>query len=168
MPTPRIAVIGTGTIGAQTPWQLAKHGADVTGYELFSLGHSRGAVGGETRLFRHIDVEHLEYLPITDRADLIWRELEQESGRTLRNLTGALAIGSTASPTTHIALESAALLGSRAEVLSREEAQLNTRAHQYQGRARRADTAQLACGGIVGKSGQGPAPAGAGQGAWRA
>jgi hypothetical protein len=31
-----------------------------------------------------------------------------------------------------------------------------------------AGLAQLACGGIVGKSGQGPAPAGAGQGAWRA
>ncbi|WP_326709976.1 FAD-dependent oxidoreductase [Streptomyces sp. NBC_01474] len=124
MPTPRIAVIGTGTIGAQTLWQLAKHGADVTGYELFSPGHSRGAAGGETRLFRHIDVEHLEYLAITDRADLIWRELEEESGHTLRNLTGALAIGSTASPATHTALKSAALLGSRAEVLSREETQL--------------------------------------------
>lgn len=124
MPTPRVAVIGTGTIGAQTLWQLAKQGADATGYELFSPGHSHGAAGGETRLFRHIDVEHLEYLPIADRADFIWHELEQESGRTLRNLTGALAIGSTASPATHTALESAALLGSRAEVLSREEAQL--------------------------------------------
>jgi sarcosine oxidase len=124
MPTPRIAVIGTGTIGAQTLWQLVRHGADATGYELFSPGHSRGAAGGETRLFRHIDVEHLEYLPITDRADLIWRELEKESGRTLRNLTGALAIGSTTSPATRTALKSAALLGSRAEVLSREEAQL--------------------------------------------
>ncbi|MEV0528740.1 FAD-dependent oxidoreductase [Streptomyces sp. NPDC050439] len=123
MPTPRIAVIGTGTIGAQTLWQLAKLGADVTGYELFSPGHSRGAAGGETRLFRHIDVEHLEYLPITGRSDLIWRELEKESGRTLRNLTGALAIGSSTSPATHTALESAALLGSRAEVLTREEAQ---------------------------------------------
>lgn len=126
MPTPRIAVIGTGTIGAQTLWQLAKLGADVTGYELFSPGHSRGAAGGETRLFRHIDVEHLEYLPITGRSDLIWHELEEESGRTLRNLTGALAIGSTAGPATHTALESAALLGSRAEVLTREEAQ-----HRY-------------------------------------
>ncbi|MER5437771.1 FAD-dependent oxidoreductase [Streptomyces sp. NPDC002790] len=124
MPTPRIAVIGTGTIGAQALWQLAKHGADVTGYELFSPGHSRGAAGGETRLFRHIDVENPEYLPVTDRSDLIWRELEAESGRTLRNLTGALAIGSTASPATHTALESAALLGNRAEVLGREEARL--------------------------------------------
>ncbi|NEB74893.1 FAD-dependent oxidoreductase [Streptomyces sp. SID14478] len=119
----RIAVIGTGTIGAQTLWQLARHGADVTGYELFSPGHSRGAAGGETRLFRHIDAEHLEYLPLTGRSDLLWRELEKESGRTLRNLTGALALGSTASPATRIALESAAVLGSRAEVLGREEAQ---------------------------------------------
>lgn len=123
MPAPRIAVIGTGTIGAQTLWQLAKLGADATGYELFSPGHSRGAAGGETRLFRHIDVEHLEYLPITGRSDLIWRELERESGRTLRNLTGALAIGSSASPATRTALESATVLGSGAEVLTREEAQ---------------------------------------------
>lgn len=116
---PRIAVIGTGTIGAQTLWQLAKHGADVTGYELYSPGHSRGAAGGETRLFRRVETEHLEYLPVIERADSLWHELEQEAGRKLRSLTGALIIGNPASPTTVTALESASLLGTQAEVISR-------------------------------------------------
>lgn len=119
----KIAVIGTGTIGAQVLWQLAKKNVDVTGYELYSPGHSRGAAGGETRLFRHLEPEHVEYLPVTGRADAIWNELEKESGRRLRNLNGALMIGSEASPSTANALAAADSLGSGAEVLTRSDAQ---------------------------------------------
>lgn len=123
MPAQKIAVIGTGTIGAQALWQLAKSDVNVTGYELYSPGHSRGAAGGETRLFRHLEPEFIEYLPITERADKIWHELEEESGRRLRNLTGALMIGSEGSKSTSNALAGAERLGSRSEVLSRAEAQ---------------------------------------------
>lgn len=123
MPGQKIAVIGTGTIGAQALWQLAKKNVDVTGYELYSPGHSRGAAGGETRLFRHMEAEHIEYLPVTERADTIWNELEMESGRRLRNLTGALMIGSVASPSTDNALSAANSLGSTTEILTRGEAQ---------------------------------------------
>ncbi|MCI4012971.1 FAD-dependent oxidoreductase [Brevibacterium sp. ZH18] len=119
----KFAVIGTGTIGAQVIWQLAKKGADVTGYELYSPGHSRGAAGGETRLFRHMEAEHVEYLPVIGRADAIWKELEKESGRTLRNLNGALMIGSEGSPSTENALAAADRLGSSAKVFTHKEAQ---------------------------------------------
>lgn len=123
MPDQKIAVVGTGTIGAQVLWQLAKKNVDVTGYELYSPGHSRGAAGGETRLFRHLEPEHVEYLPVTDKADAIWNELEKESGRRLRNLTGALMIGSEASSSTANALTAAGRLGTSVEVLTRGEAQ---------------------------------------------
>lgn len=119
----KIAVVGTGTIGAQVLWQLAKKNVDVTGYELYSPGHSRGAAGGETRLFRHLEPEHVEYLPVTNRADAIWNELEKESGSRLRNLNGALMIGSETSPSTANALGAADSLGSGAEVLTRSDAQ---------------------------------------------
>lgn len=123
LPGQKIAVIGTGTIGAQALWQLAKKNVDVTGYELHSPGHSRGAAGGETRLFRHMEAEHVEYLPVTGRADAIWKELEKESGRRLRNLTGALMIGSEASPSTANALAAADRLGSSTEILTHAQAQ---------------------------------------------
>lgn len=123
MHTPRIAVIGTGTIGVQALWQLAKRGADVTGYELYSPGHSRGAAGGETRLFRYIEAEHTEYLPVVKRADALWTELEEESGRKLRDLTGALVIGSESAQSTTNALSVAKRLGTWTQVFSREESQ---------------------------------------------
>ncbi|WP_394163046.1 FAD-dependent oxidoreductase [Galactobacter valiniphilus] len=121
MSTPRIAVIGTGTIGAQTLWQLSKLGARVTGYELYSPGHSRGAAGGENRLFRYIEAEHPEYVPVIERADVLWRELEEESGRTLRSLNGAMAIATEGAAATATALLSAERRGARAQVLTREE-----------------------------------------------
>ncbi|MCF2588667.1 MULTISPECIES: FAD-dependent oxidoreductase [unclassified Brevibacterium] len=119
----KIAVVGTGTIGAQVLWQLAKKNVDVTGYELYSPGHSRGAAGGETRLFRHLEPEYVEYLPVTSRADEIWNELEMESGSRLRNLNGALMIGSESSPSTANALGAADRLGSGAEVFTRSDSQ---------------------------------------------
>lgn len=123
VPSQKIAVIGTGTIGAQALWQLAKQNVDVTGYELYSPGHSRGAAGGETRLFRHLEPEYVEYLPVTDRADEIWNELETEADRRLRNLTGALLIGSESAPSTSNALIAADNLGTGAEVLTRKDVQ---------------------------------------------
>ncbi|MEV0699602.1 FAD-dependent oxidoreductase [Saccharopolyspora sp. NPDC050389] len=121
MMKPRIAVVGTGTIGAQALWQLSKLDCEVTGYELFNPGHPRGAAGGESRLFRHIEMEDLRYLPIVERADQLWQELEAETGEQLRNIGGALVFGAESSPAMRIALQAADLLGDRVRVMTREE-----------------------------------------------
>ena len=118
---PRIAVIGAGTIGSQTLWQLSRLDCDVTGYELFSPGHSRGAGGGESRLFRRIEIEDLRYQPILDRADELWKELETITGQKLRDISGALTFTAESSPATPVALQSAALLGDRVEVMTAGE-----------------------------------------------
>ncbi|WP_188549270.1 FAD-dependent oxidoreductase [Sediminivirga luteola] len=121
MAASRIAVVGIGTMGSQVLWQLAKRGYDVTGYELFAPGHSRGAAGGETRLFRTIQMEDHGYAPIADRADELYRALEADSGQQLRDITGALVMGHPSSPDTQTALEAAERSAHPVRVLDREE-----------------------------------------------
>ncbi|TFC28586.1 N-methyl-L-tryptophan oxidase [Cryobacterium sp. TMT1-3] len=92
----KVGVIGVGTMGAQVLWQLSKRGVDAVGFEPYAPGHPRGAAGGESRLFRNIELEDLRYSPIVARADELWRDLESESGRVLRLLEGAIVMGSPA------------------------------------------------------------------------
>lgn len=118
MHTPRIAVIGTGTIGSQVLWQLAKQGAEPVGYELYSPGHPRGAAGGESRLFRYIELEDMRYFPVVERANELWDELQEMSTARLRSLGGALTIVQEGTSAASTAAESAELLRGRATILS--------------------------------------------------
>lgn len=117
----RIAVIGAGTMGAQALWQLSQHDCEAVGYDLYQPGHSRGAAAGENRVFNFIELEYPSVLPITDRADAVYRELEARSGVRLRDLRGVLAIGQEGAEPTRIALENASVRPSRFEVLTNAE-----------------------------------------------
>ncbi|MFC4564188.1 N-methyl-L-tryptophan oxidase [Nocardiopsis mangrovi] len=90
----RVGVVGLGTMGAQVLWQLTRRGVDATGYDTYWPGHPKGAAGGETRLFRTVEIEDLRYAPLVSRAHEIWGELQEETGRELRVLDGALTMGS--------------------------------------------------------------------------
>ncbi|MQA08174.1 MAG: N-methyl-L-tryptophan oxidase [Pseudonocardiaceae bacterium] len=104
---PRVAVVGTGTIGAMTLWQLARRGVPAVGFDRFAPGHDRGAAGGQTRIFRTAYREGAEYVPLLQRAQALWRELEMESDRRLLTLSGALTIGPAEHPDVRAVLESA-------------------------------------------------------------
>lgn len=104
-------------MGAQVMWQLSKRGVDVTGFETYAPGHSRGAAGGENRLFRNIELDEPGYSPIVARADRIWDELQKESGRELRTLTGTLVMGSPQHEQMQTALRNALETGADHEVL---------------------------------------------------
>lgn len=106
MNNPRIAVIGTGTIGSQVLWQLARRGVDAVGYELYSPGHPRGAAGGESRLFRYVELEDMRYFPVVQRANQLWNELQERSLARLRSLGGALTIVEEGTVASATALES--------------------------------------------------------------
>src|SRR5699024_10665396 len=121
MKTPRVAVIGTGTIGSQVLWQLARRGAEPVGYELYKPGHPRGAAGGESRLFRYIELEDMRYFRVVKRANQLWNELQEKSSARLRSLDGALTIVAEGTNASSTAAESAELLGDRATVLSGDE-----------------------------------------------
>ncbi|HLR85419.1 MAG TPA: N-methyl-L-tryptophan oxidase [Nocardioidaceae bacterium] len=129
MTSPRIAVVGLGTMGAQCAWQLVCRGATVVGYETYAPGHARGAAGGENRLFRTLELEDPRYSPIVARADELWSELEYVSGRELRTTTGSLLMGDPDSAQMTTAVRNAAAIGTPHEIW--DEAGLRTRHPQF-------------------------------------
>jgi len=90
---PRVAVVGTGTMGAMTLWQLARRGVTAVGYDRWAPGHAFGGAGGETRLFRSAYAEGPEYVPLLAASLLEWRALEAESRLGLLDLTRGLMVG---------------------------------------------------------------------------
>jgi sarcosine oxidase len=88
-----VGVIGVGTIGSMLMWQLARRGVRAIGFERHAPGHDRGAVGGETRLFRMAYAEGAQYAGLLRSALHRWRELENETGTELLVQCGGLAIG---------------------------------------------------------------------------
>lgn len=129
MSGPKVAVVGLGTMGAQCLWQLSKRGVNVTGYETYAPGHDRGGAGGDTRLFKNIEMEDERYSPVVARADRLWDELQQESGRELRTITGALITGAPADPQMERAVKNAADIGAPHEIW--DEQTLVKRVPQY-------------------------------------
>ncbi|MGW0842704.1 N-methyl-L-tryptophan oxidase [Streptomyces sp. NPDC002787] len=89
----RVAVVGTGTVGSQAAWRLAARGAEVVAYDRFAPGHDRSAAGGETRVFRSVQTDDGRYVPLVQHADALWKQLQAETGRELRRLTGCLFMG---------------------------------------------------------------------------
>jgi sarcosine oxidase len=85
-----VIVVGAGTMGAMTLWQLARRGISCAAIEQFGIAHDRGAAGGDTRFFRSIYKEGPGYMPLLRRALELWRELEGETGSTLYTRTSAL------------------------------------------------------------------------------
>lgn len=90
---PKVAVLGTGVIGAMSAWRLAEAGAQVLAFDRYGAGHDRGASAGESRIFRTVYKEGGEYVPLLRRAEELWRELESVSSRSLLTKCGGLTIG---------------------------------------------------------------------------
>lgn len=105
-------------MGSQTAWRLASKGAEVTGFDRFAPGHDRSAAGGETRVFRSAHFEGAHYVPLLRHADSLWRELQRETGRELRKLTGCLLMGPADDAQMRTALASVAEHGLDHEQLS--------------------------------------------------
>ncbi|GAA0536313.1 N-methyltryptophan oxidase [Saccharopolyspora subtropica] len=118
----QVGIIGTGTIGSMLAWRLARRGVDVLAFEQFSPGHDRGAVGGETRLFRLAYAEGPQYAPLLRRSLELWRELQAESGDAVLHQCGGLTIGDPAGDYVRGLLDSARVSGTAVRVLSTAEA----------------------------------------------
>ncbi|GAB2750666.1 N-methyl-L-tryptophan oxidase [Salinifilum aidingensis] len=113
----RIAVIGTGAIGALTTWQLARRGAEVRAFDTYAPGHDRGASAGESRIFRTAYKEGAHYVPLLQRSAALWRELERDSGADLLTRCGGLTIGPAAHPDVRAVRRCAEQHGLACEVL---------------------------------------------------
>ncbi|APT86217.1 N-methyl-L-tryptophan oxidase [Corynebacterium flavescens] len=94
MSSKKVVVIGLGTMGSMSLWQLSQH-ADVEaiGIEQFGLVHGYGAFTGESRLFRAAYQEGTKYVPILKEARSLWQELAAASGRQLFLNFGVISIG---------------------------------------------------------------------------
>ncbi len=119
---PRVAVVGTGTTGAMALWQLARRGVSAVGFDSYAPGHDRGAAGGETRIFRTAYREGTAYVPLLQRAQQLWRRLEDETGQHLLTMTGGLTIGPPDHPDVTTVLACAEQFGLKHEQLSSDEA----------------------------------------------
>lgn len=117
----KVAVIGLGSIGSMTLWQLARGGVDAIGFEQYAPGHDQAAAGGESRIFRTAYLEGPQYVPLLLRARELWQELERETGRSLLALCGGLMIGAGESEAMRNVVESATSFDLPHEVLDAAE-----------------------------------------------
>jgi sarcosine oxidase len=114
-----IVVIGGGAVGSAAAWQLASRGYGVTLLERFVPGHTEGSSHGSSRIFRLAYSDGF-YVSLAARALPLWRRIEEESGRELLTLTGAVDHGpSSVVEVLHARLREA---GHGARILSPEQA----------------------------------------------
>ena len=116
----KLAVIGLGTMGSMALWQASRLTQDLVGFEAQVPAHGRSAVGGDTRLFRMLNLNPAFY-PILQRSQRLWSELEEESGQDILLRCGGIYIGTEDGPYIRQLLESARVTGAAHEILSREE-----------------------------------------------
>ena len=81
-------------MGSAAAANAAARGKRVLGIEQFQAAHDQGSSHGRSRVIRLAYFEHPAYVPLLRRAYELWRRLEQQTGRTLLQITGGLMIGS--------------------------------------------------------------------------
>ena len=94
----QVGVIGLGAAGSAALWRSAVRGADVIGFEQFSSGHDRGSSHGYSRVFKSVTPQGPQESALAQRAAILWRELEAESGESVLHMTGGLSIGKQGGP----------------------------------------------------------------------
>lgn len=88
-----VAIVGLGAMGSAAAFHFARRGARVLGLDRFAPPHALGSSHGETRIIREAYFEDPRYVPMVQRAYILWRELERDSGQALLRETGGLMIG---------------------------------------------------------------------------
>lgn len=79
-------------MGSATAWWLARRGVAVALLERFEAGHERGSSHGASRIFR-LAYREPEYVTLALEARDLWRELEDDTGATLLEITGGVDHG---------------------------------------------------------------------------
>ena len=121
-------VVGLGATGSAAVCQLARKGKSVLGIDRYAPPHDRGSTHGDTRVTRLAIGEGEEYTPLALRSHELWRELEEQTGRTLLTTNGCLIVSSRArNSVTHVedffatTLSAARRYGIAHEVLNAEQ-----------------------------------------------
>ncbi|HET6215046.1 MAG TPA: N-methyl-L-tryptophan oxidase [Micromonosporaceae bacterium] len=118
---PDVIVLGLGTMGAATAYQLAARGARVLGLDRFVPPHARGAHAGGSRIIRMAYAEGADYVPLVRRAYELWRSVQEAAEVSLLTTTGGLNLGRPTGALVAGALASARAYGLAHEVLDAAE-----------------------------------------------
>jgi monomeric sarcosine oxidase len=106
-----VIVIGGGTMGTAAAWALARRGERAVVLEQFNHVHALGSHGGQTRIFRHAYSEGADYVPLMQRADQLWVQLQEETGLSFMHRTGILEMDAPGQTHAHAARDSGAKHG---------------------------------------------------------
>ena len=88
-----VIIVGLGAMGSAAAYHLARRGRRVLGLDRFSPPHTMGSSHGQTRIIREAYFEHPSYVPIVQRAYVLWDELSRAANAPLLLQTGGLMIG---------------------------------------------------------------------------
>ena len=88
-----VIVLGVGSMGSATCYQLAKRGVKVLGLEQFDIPHELGSHAGQSRIIRKAYFEHPDYVPLLVKAYENWAALEDATGSQVYFKTGLLYAG---------------------------------------------------------------------------
>ena len=119
-----VIVTGLGAMGSAAVRELARRGLRVLGLDRYAPPHAHGSTHGRTRIIREAYFEHPAYVPLVQRADRLWTELEREVGEPLFVRTGGLMIGPERGALVSGARASAEAHGLPYELLTSAEARL--------------------------------------------
>ena len=104
-----VIVIGVGSMGSATLYELAKRGLNVLGLEQFSIVHENGSHYGQSRVIRKAYFEHPNYVPLLHRAYDLWDQMEQVSNEKLVHKIGLASFGQITHPAISGTLKSSEL-----------------------------------------------------------
>ena len=113
-----VVVVGAGIMGSATARALARAGHEVLLVEQFRVGHEHGSSHGRSRIVR-LAYPEVEFVELAKESFAGWRELEEESGRELLELSGLLELVEESGQSSQDAL---AAVGADYELLQAESA----------------------------------------------
>ena len=93
-----VIVLGVGSMGSSTCYQLAKRGYKVLGLEQFDIPHELGSHAGQSRIIRKAYGEGSDYVPLLERAYKNWQTLESETNSQVYYKTGLAYFGASDDP----------------------------------------------------------------------
>ena len=118
-----VIVIGVGSMGSATCYQLSKKGVKVLGLEQFGISHDRGSHAGQSRIIRKAYFEHPDYVPLLESAYHGWSTIENESGIQLYYPVGLAYFGNPEEELLTAVKQSANMYNVALNELSREESE---------------------------------------------
>lgn len=88
-----VVVIGCGSMGSATIYELSKLNLKVLAIDQFSSPHEKGSHTGESRIIRQSYFEHPNYVPLLQRSYQLWDDLERNSNQALFTKCGLSYFG---------------------------------------------------------------------------